>query len=74
MDDFINSVETSEEIIEIFTQLPSLLSQHGFEMKKLISNNDAVTEAMPEDLKSIINTKQVEREPNTRGSSMVGLQ
>ena len=37
-------------------------------MKKGISNNDAVTEAIPEDLKSISNTKQVEVDPNTEGS------
>ena len=74
MDDFIKSVETPEEAIEIFKQLPPLLSQHGFELKKWISNNDAVTEAIPEDLKSISNTKQVEVEPNTEGSSVLGLQ
>ena len=43
-------------------------------MKKWISNNDAVTEAIPEDLKSISNTKQVEVEPNTEVSSVLGLQ
>ena len=65
MDDFIKSVETPEEAIEVFNQLQPLLSQHGFALKKWISNNDAVTEAIPEDLKSISNTKQVEVEPNT---------
>ena len=43
-------------------------------MKKSISNNDAVTEAIPEDLKSISNTKQVDMEPKTEGSSVLGLQ
>ena len=74
MDDFIKSVETPEEAIKVFNQLQPLLSQHGFELKKWISNNDAVTKAIPEDLKSIINTKQVEVEPNTEGSSVLGLQ
>ena len=74
MDDFIKSVETPEEAIEVFSQLPVLLSEHGFELKKWISNSDAVTEAIPEDLKSISNTKQVEVEPNTEGSSVLGLQ
>ena len=73
MDDFIKSVETPEEAIEVFNQLQPLLSQHGFELKKWISNNDAVTKAIPEDLKSISNTKQVEVEPNTEGSSVLGL-
>ena len=74
MDDFIKSVETPEKAIEVFNQLQPFLSQHGFELKKWISNNDAVTEAIPEDLKSISNTKQVEVEPNTEGSSVLGLQ
>ena len=74
MDDFIKSVQTPEEAIEVFNQLQPLLSQHGFELKKWISNNDAVTEAIPEDLMSISNTKQVEVEPSTEGSSVLGLQ
>ena len=74
MDDFIKSVETLEEAIDIFNQLQLLLSQHGLELNKWISNNDAVTESVPEDLKSISNTKQVEVEPNTEGSSVLGLQ
>ena len=64
----------SEEAIEVFNQLQPLLSRNGFELKKWISNNDAVTEGIPEDLKSISNTKQVEVEPNTEGSSVLGLQ
>ena len=68
MDDFIKSVETPEAGFEVFNQLKPCLSQHGSEPKKWISNNDAVTKAIPEDLKSISNTKQVEMEPNTEGS------
>ena len=55
MDDFIKSVKTPEEAIEVFNQLQPLLSQHGFELKKWISNNDAVTKEISEDLKSIRN-------------------
>ena len=73
MDDFIKSVEAPEEAIEVFNQLQPLLSQHEFELKKWLSNNDAVNEAIPEDLKSSSNTKQVEVEPNTEGSSVLGL-
>ena len=43
-------------------------------MKKWISNNEAVTEAIPEDLKSISNRKQVEVEPRTEGPSVLELQ
>ena len=73
-DVFIKSVENPEEAIEVFNQLQPLLPQNGFELKMWISNNDGVTEANPEDLKSISNTKQVEVEPNTEGSSVLGLQ
>ena len=73
-DGFIKSVKISAEAIEVFNQLQLFLSQRGFELKKWTSNNDAVTEAIPEDLQSISNTKQVELEPNTEGSSVLGLQ
>ena len=67
MDDFIKSVETTEEAIEVFNHVQLLLSRHGFKLKKWIINNDAVAKAIPEDLKLISNTKQVEVEPNTEG-------
>ena len=74
MDYFIKSVGTPEEAIEVFNQLQPLLSQHGFELKKWMRNNDAVTDAIPEDLKSISSTKKVEVEPNTEGSSVLEMQ
>ena len=74
MDDFIKSVETREEAVQVFNHLRPLLSKHGFELKKWISNNDAVTEAIPENLNSISYTKQVELEPNTEGFFVLGLQ
>ena len=51
MDDFIKSVETPEEAIKVFKQLQPLLSKHGFELKKWITNSDVVTDAIPEDLR-----------------------
>ena len=74
MDDFIKSVETPEEAIKVFKQLQPLLSKHGFELKKWITNSDVVTNAIPEDLRSISNTKQVEVEHSKEGSSVLGLQ
>ena len=74
MDDFIKSVETPEEAIKVFKQLQPLLSKHGFELKKWITNSDPVTNAIPEDLRSISKTKQVEVEPSQEGSSVLGLQ
>ena len=74
MDDFIESVETAEEAIEVFSQLRHLLSQNVFDRRKWISNSDKFSEAIPVDMKSISNTKQVEMKPNTEGSSVFGLQ
>ena len=74
MDDFIKSVETPEEAIKVFKQLQPLLSKHGFELRKWITNSDVVTNAILEDLRSISNTKQVEIEPSEEGSSVLGLQ
>ena len=74
MDDFIKSVETPEDAIKVFKQLQPLLSKHGFELKKWITNSDVETNAIPEDLRSISNTKQVEVEPSKEGSSVLGLQ
>ena len=74
MDDFIKSVETHEEAIKVFKQLQPVLSKHGFELKKWITNSDVVTNAIPDDLRSISKTKQVEVEPSQEGSSVLGLQ
>ena len=74
MDNFIKSVETPEEAIKVFKQLQPLLSKHGFELKKWITNSDVVTNAIPEDWRSISNTKQVEVEPSKEDSSVLGLQ
>ena len=74
MDDFIKSVETHEEAIKVFKQLQPLLSKHGFELRKWITNSDVVTNAIPEDLRSIRDTKQFEVEPSKEGSSDDSLQ
>ena len=74
VDDFIKSVETPEEAIEVFNQQQFLHPLHEFELKKWISNNDGVTKAIPEDLKSISSTKQVKVEPKTEGSRVLGIQ
>ena len=66
MDDFIKSVETLEEAIKVFKQMQPLLSKHGFDLKKWITNSNVVTNAILEDLRSISNTKQVEIEPKGR--------
>ena len=74
MDDLIKPVETAEEGIEVFNQLQPLLSKHGFELKKWISNNVEVNALILAGLKSISNTMQVDVEPYAQGSSVLGLQ
>ena len=74
MDDFFKSVEITEEAIKVFKQLQPLLSKLGFELKKWINNSDVVLNAIPEDLRSISNTKQVEVELGRESSSVHGLQ
>ena len=74
LDNFIKSVDTTEMAIEVFNQLQPLPSKQAFELNNWISKNHAVIEAIPEDLKSIINTKQVEVEPNTEKILVLGLQ
>ena len=74
MDDFIKSVETPEEEINVCKQLQTLLSKHGFELRKWITNSDVVTNAILEDLRSISDTKKVEVEPIKENSSVLGLQ
>ena len=74
MDDFIKLVETPEEEINVCKQLQTLLSKHGFELKKWITNNDVVTNAILENLRSISDTKKVEVEPIKEKSSVLGLQ
>ena len=73
MDDFIKSVDTPEEAIKIFKQLQPLLSKHGFELKKRITNSEVVTNAIPEDLRSISNTKQVEVDPARKVHPCLGF-
>ena len=74
MDDFIKSVEEPEKAIKVFKQLQLLLSKHRVELKKWITNSDVVTDAIPEDLRSISKTKQNEVELSNEGSSPLGLQ
>ena len=74
MDDFIKSVVTPEEAINVFKQTQPLLSKHGLKPKKWITNGNKVTEEIPVDLGSISDTKQVEVERNKGGSSVLGLQ
>ena len=66
VDDFIKSVETPEQVIKFASPLRHTLLHYEFELMEWISNNDAVTEAISEDLKSISNTKKLKWNPRRR--------
>ena len=74
LDDFIKLVKNPEEAIEFFNQPQFFPSKYGLQLKNWISNNNSVTKSISEDLQLIRNTKQVEVEPNTERSSVLGLQ
>ena len=59
VEDFFRSVETAEEAIEVLNHLKPLPSGLEFELMKWISIQEAVNEAIPEDLNSKSNTKQI---------------
>ena len=73
MNDFIKSFDSTEEAIEVFSQIHHL-SNHGFELNKRISNNDEVFKTISEDVQSTNKMKQVDVKCNKEGSSMLGLQ
>ena len=74
MDDFIKSFQTVEEGKQIFHQLQPLLSKHGFELKKWISNEESINELIPEDLRSKSAVKKIEIDPTAEDPSVLGLQ
>ena len=63
MYDFMESVESPKEAIEVFNQRQPLPSQNGFKLKTWISNNDVCT-AVPEDFELTSNTKTVVSTPH----------
>ena len=67
-------METLEEAIEDFSHFRQFFSQHRLELKEWIRNSDEFSETTPVDLKWISYTKQVAIEPNSEGSSVLGLQ
>ena len=64
MHDFTKLVDTPDEAINVFKQLQPLMSKHGFELKKRITNCNKVINEIPEELGSISGTKQVKKEPS----------
>ena len=61
MDHLIKSVEDPEEAIEIFSQWQRLLSQHGFEMKKVDKQQRQGFRSNPSRLEINHQHKKVER-------------
>ena len=71
MDDFIKSVKTDKEAIEVFSNVVNCLKNGGFDLRKWISNSSAVMKSIPSDLLSEAKTKTFEIEP--LNSSILGL-
>ena len=71
MDDFIKSVKTNDEAKDVFANVTECLKLSGFELKKWISNSDALMETIPVDLQSDAKSKTFELEP--LNSSILGL-
>ena len=71
MDDFIKSVKTDDEAKEVFANVTECLKLSGFELKKWISNSEALMEKIPVDLQSDAKSKTFELEP--LNSSILGL-
>ena len=69
VDDFIEKRLTREEAADVFNQLQPRLHNLGLNLGPV--NNNAVTEAIAEEMKPISNTTQVAVEPTTEGSCVI---
>ena len=62
MNGFIKSLEITEDAAEVFCHLQHFHPRRRFELKKWTTNSEEVSAAIPEDLKSIRKTHQIEVE------------
>ena len=71
MDDFLNSVRTPQEEIEIYQKVREILNKGGFKLTKWITSDDEVKSQIPETDRSTKVVKTFEAEPQS--SSSLGL-
>ena len=71
MDDFLKSVKTPQEAIEIYRKVRDILSKGGFKLKKWITSDEEVKSHIPETDRSTKVVKTLEDEPQS--SSILDL-
>ena len=71
MDDFLNSVRTTQDAIEIYQKIREILSKGGFNSTKWITSDDEVKTQITEADRSTKIVKAFEAEPQS--SSILGL-
>ena len=71
MDDFLKSVRTPQEAIEIFQKVRHILIKCGFNLTKWLTSDDEVKSRIPETDRSTKVVKTFEAEPQS--SSILGL-
>ena len=71
MDDFLKSVRTPQEAIEIYQKIREILNKGGFKLTKWITSDDEVKSQIPETDRSTKVVKTFEAEPQS--SSILGL-
>ena len=71
MDDFLKSVRTPQETIEIYQKVRDVLIKSGFNLTKWITSDDGLKSQIPETDRSTKVVKTFEAEPQS--SSILGL-
>ena len=71
MDDFLKSVKTPQEGIEVYHRVREVLSKGGFKLTKWITSDEDVKSQIPEEDRSTNAVKTLEVEPQS--SSILGL-
>ena len=72
MDDFVKSVDSEEEAVEVYKCLRKSLADGGFQLTKWICNSEKVMEEIPPEDKSGALSKTLEIEP--LAPSILGIQ
>ena len=72
MDDFVKSVSSAEQAIEIYKLLRAMLAKGGFQLTKWISNCEQTMTSIDQDDRSLSSSKTFEAEPTS--PFILGLQ
>ena len=72
MDDFVKSVDSEEEAVEVYRSLRKSLANHGFRLTKCNCNSEKVMEEISPEDRSVALSKTFDAEPLV--PSILGLQ